>query len=166
MSATAHNYAQASFMHTQNALHLQYIGNRLSYSKFNLLYLNINSLLNKLDDLEFTITELNNKNTRNIIHFIALTEIRLHDYQIPYFNIQSYTPYYCTRNDGYGGCALFVHSSLNSNLVESKSVHNIELLTVKINDLALNITVVYKQPLVNNDLFTNTLHSFIQNKKK
>lgn len=166
ITSDAPNYAQTSLLHAQNAIHLQHNINKIKFGKYNLLYLNINSLLNKLDDLESTIANLNGQNIRNKIHFIALTEIRLHEHQTPYFNMQNYTPYFCTRDDGYGGCALFVHASLNSNLIEKISSQGIELLTVKIVDLALNVTVVYKQPSVNNDSFTDILHKYIEKKRK
>lgn len=159
------NYAQSSLTHAHNAMNLKHYINRLCYGKYNLLYLNINSLLNKLDDLESTIATISNINAKKTIHFIALTEIRLYEHNIPYFNIPNYIPYFCTRHDGYGGCALFVHASLNSNLIDKQSLHNIELLSVKVVDLSLHVTVVYKQPTVNNEVFLDTFEKFIANKR-
>lgn len=147
-------------------MRLQHSVNKMIFGKYNLIYLNINSLLNKIDELETTINILNNNKRHNVIHLIALTETRLHDYQIQYFNMQNYTAYYCTRQDGYGGCALFVHASLNSNLIEKNSTQNVEILTVKVVELDLNVMVVYKQPLVNNDVFNNILQTCILDKRK
>lgn len=56
--------------------------------------------------------------------------------------------FFGTRSDGDGGCALFVHSSLRCKIDNESSNVNVNILTVAILDLGLNITVVYKQPLV------------------
>lgn len=84
---------------------------------------------------------------------------------MPYLNIQNYNAYHSTRNDGNGGCALFVHDSLTSNLIEKKSEFNIEFLTVKILNLGIHILVMYKQPPVNGGLFIDALQERIENKK-
>lgn len=138
---------------------------QLKLGKFNILYININSIRNKLDELELNIHDIQNSYEK-IIHFIALTETRIFEADVPYFNLHSYVSFHCTRRYGYGGCALFVYESLTCYLVEKKSVSYIELLTVNIIELSLNITVVYKQPTVNDVTLIDTLSSHTGKKGK
>lgn len=149
----------------QQQINIKYNCNKHKLGKYNLLHLNINSLRNKLDELEFNIEQLQNAHGK-IIHLIALAETRININDAPYYNLHNYISFHCTRDDGYGGCALFVHNSLTCNLTQKKSESNIELLTVNVIELALNITVVYKQPQVNGEFFIQTLNSFIENKGK
>lgn len=112
-------------------------------SKYNILYLNINSIFNKLHDLEDIINELGN------IHIIALTEIRLLEEQNFGFNINGYKAYFNNRADGHGGVALFIHDSLISGVMLNDCVENIHRLVVRVYSLNINISVIYKQPKAN-----------------
>lgn len=56
-------YAHTALKNIHSQLNLKHFNHKLVFGKFNILYLNINSLLNKLDELEFRLYELNNKNT-------------------------------------------------------------------------------------------------------
>lgn len=77
-------------------------------------------MLHKLDDLEALIIQINLQNKNKIVHIIALTEVRLHEQQTPFFNLEQYNSHFCTRHDGYGGCALLMHESLSSNIINKK----------------------------------------------
>lgn len=57
--------------------------NWTKFDQFNLMYWNINSLRNKLYDIE----EIAHQNSSKLIHFIALTETRILDSEVDYFNI-------------------------------------------------------------------------------
>lgn len=146
----------------QQNINLKHINAKLILGKYNLLYFNINSLRNKLYDLEVEIFNIT-RNKNKIIHFIALSETRIGEFEIPYLNIENYNAYHCTRKDGNGGVALFVHHSLSSNLVYSKSELNIELLMVNIINIGIKTLVVYKQPPVNGDAFIEALRARIEN---
>lgn len=121
--------------------------NCIKLGKFNILYLNINSLYNKLDEIEKFLEQNSN------IQFIALTEIRIHREQNFAFNFNNFQAFFNNRNDGEGGVALYVHESLVSNLKESVCTANIHRLVVEIITLNINIVVVYKQPNANIDTF-------------
>lgn len=112
--------------------------------KVNLIYMNINSIRNKLDELEYLIGSYNNK----IIHFIALAETRIKEEENYKFNIVNYNVHYSNRNDGHGGVGLFVHESYQACVLESECVDNINFLCVDILELSMKIGVVYKQPQV------------------
>lgn len=157
-------YAAKVLKPIHSLLKLKHINHKLSMGKFNILYLNINSIAHKLDELEIHIHNIINGSNK-IIHCIALTEVRIHEYQTSFFNIPSYTSFFCTRNDGYGGCALFVHDSINAHLIDKQSIGNIEFLTVKLIELSSEIIVVYKQPAVSNEVFGDLFNKYISNKK-
>lgn len=165
MNTTQNNYILRTINNLQNQIDLMHIHKKNNLGKFNILYLNINSLLNKLDDLELEIYNIRKKNKNKTIHAIALTEIRLQERVTPFFNLPHYTSFYRMRPDGHGGCALFVHDTLSCNVIAKTTTNNIELLTVNITELAASITVVYKQPSVNDDTFINTLNSYIERKR-
>lgn len=94
-------------------LNIKYYSSTIRLSKYNALYLNINALKNKFEDLCDLIDKLGN------IHIIALTEIRIIQEENKYFNIPNYIAYFSNRTDGDGGVALYIHNSLTSCLMES-----------------------------------------------
>lgn len=143
---TETNYTESTFDAVTTQVNIKYFDNRVVLSKYNLLYLNINSLKNKIEELELRIIELNNKQKNKTIHFIALCEIRIGEHDTKYYNLNNYRAFYCTRNCGNGGCALFVHSSLICSLDRYESHLNTEILSVNILSLGVKIAVVYKQP--------------------
>lgn len=148
----------------QKNLNIQHSNSKIIFGKFNLLYLNINSLRNKLNDIEFDLYNLTRKN-KQTIHFIALTETRIGDCEISFLNIQNYNAYHRTRSDGNGGVALFVHHTLTSNLIDARTVNNIESITIDILNIGVKVMVIYKQPPVNGDIFMHELLSHIETKK-
>lgn len=165
MNSQNTSYTYNEISKQQQKLNIKHTNLKHILGKFNLMYLNVNSVRNKLNDLELELFNLT-KNKRQVIHFIALTETRINDYETPYINIQNYNSYHCTRIDGNGGCALFVHDSLSSNLSFKLSESNIELLAVHIFDIGINVMVIYKQPPVKGDIFIEALHSRIENNAK
>lgn len=81
------------------------------YNKFNLLYLNINSIKNKLDEVQIQVDQCPEP-----IHFIAMTEVRIFEYENKFFNLTGYNAFYNNRIDGHGGVVLFVREDIQCNL--------------------------------------------------
>lgn len=158
-------YALNAFKDFTDQINLKYTKSKLKLGKFNILYININSILNKLDDLEIIIEQVLRENSGNLIHIIALTEVRIHEHVTQYFNMSNYVSFYCTRHDGYGGCALFVHESISCALTEKKSCNNIEILTIRLIEMSISVSVIYKQPTVRNDVFIEFLSHQLENRK-
>lgn len=94
------------------------------YGKINLLYININSLRNKIEEIEIMLGSHGNK----IIHFIALAEIRIKQEENNKYCIKGYTEHFSNRDDGHGGVALYVHDSFISCLIESECNADINFL--------------------------------------
>lgn len=126
---------------------LTHVTHKLNSNKFddyNLRYWNIRSLKDKLFNVEDEI----NINVGKTIHFIALTETKLHSYETDYYILPHYHSYHSTRPDGHGGAALFVQESINSSLIVSDCRNDINFVLVKIPQLRPAIAVVYKRPNV------------------
>lgn len=126
---------------------------------YNILYININSLLNKIDDLETCIEALSRNG--KTIHFIALTEVRLDDDTSNFFGITNYTAFFCNKIKNSGGVALYCHESLSCSLVLKQSMLNVDLLCVHITSLNIKIAVIYKQPPVPNSILLPILDSLL-----
>lgn len=150
-------YAHQVASNSNDGLNVKYYKNKYGLGQFNLLYLNINSIRNKLTELEIQLQLILNE-TKKIVHFVALTEIRILDYDKPYFNLPEYNSFFSTRLDGDGGCALFVHESIKCKLIYEHSSDNVNTLIVNIIDLNLNIAVVYKQPMVAFNTFESHIY--------
>lgn len=153
------NYARETVKNNKELINIKYFKNKQGNGKFNLLYININSLRNKLFELEAQIQS--HKNNNNQIHFIALTEVRIFEYDKIYFNLPEYNVFFSTRPDGDGGYALFVHKTLKCEVITTECIHNVNTLNVNVIDLNLNIIVMYKQPLVAFSVFREIFNKHI-----
>lgn len=126
--------------------------------------MNINSLLNKLSDLEILIELYQRKGIT--IHFIALTEVRLSDECSAFFNIDNYNAFYCNKQMNSGGVALFCHGSMSCSSLFQMNLSNVDILGVSILSLNLKIIVVYKQPTVNLSNFLPVIDCLLEKYRK
>lgn len=109
----------------------------------NILYLNVQSLRNKIDNLKLLV-ERNNR-SKNVPHIIALSEIWIYKNENEYYNLPGYNAYFANREtDRSGGCLIFVLESLDSMMVRCTEYEKSSLLTVKLTKLNINIACVYK----------------------
>ena len=97
---------------------------------------------------KFKIQYLNDLTKVSNLLFIAITETHLNsnilDAEI---QINNYALFRQDRKDrSHGGTACYVHSSLCSNIIESRSNSFCELLMIEISDLDLVLAVVYRPP--------------------
>lgn len=136
--------------------------NWFKYDQFNLIYWNINSIKNKLFDIE----EIANQKKNKLIHFIALTETRITDNDNDLFNIPNYRSFFSNRGDGYGGAALYIHESIDCNLIVSGVEHKVNYAVVNVPILKSSIAVVYKKPTVSMDKFLSVLNKVFDSASK
>lgn len=137
-------------------INTKYKLNTFTLSKLNILYLNINSIRNKIDEIEIIIASHSNK----IIHFMALTEIRITRETNKFYHIPNYNVYFNNRDSGDGGVALYIHDSIQTTEIHNECIQNINFLMIRINKLKFNLGVIYKKPTVTN----NTFNEFMRNK--
>lgn len=136
--------------------------NATAYGGLNVLYLNINSIRNKIDEIEIYIA--NNKN--NTIHIIALTEIRITYECNEYYQLNNYKAYFCNRDSGDGGVAIYVHNSIQTCEIVNECHLNINFLCVSIIHMKFKIAVLYKQPKVTNSIFLRYLNDKLLTMKR
>lgn len=148
-------------MNNSNHLHINHSINCTNAEfKFNIIYLNINSLLNKIDDIEIMIEDFKDKGI--LVHFIALTEVRLDDSVCQFYNLPNYNSFYCKKQKNSGGVALFCHQSLSCSPCFQISIANVEILCVSVMPLNIKICVLYKQPPVTFLNFYPIVESFLE----
>lgn len=128
--------------------------------KYNIIYININSLRNKLCELELMIESYKSRGIT--VHFIALTEVRLDDAYSSYYNLSDYNVYFCNKQINSGGVALYCHKSLTSAPLFHASVSNVDLLCISVGSLNIRICVIYKQPTVPFANFFPIIDSFLE----
>lgn len=114
------------------------------FGKYNILYLNINSIRDNSDELEHIVMD-------KCIYFIVLTGTKITKYQNSSSNLKNYQSYFSNRGDGKGGVAIYVHQSLISTQQESDYTDNVHQLVVKIHSLGINLGVIYTLPDTNKE---------------
>lgn len=113
--------------------------------KYNILFLNINSLHQNLEELDFILEQ----NPR--IYFIVLTGIKIPSQQNGVFNLNNYQSYFNNRGHGKGGVAINVHQSMISSERENVYVDNVHRMVLKIHSLDIHLTIIYTQSDTNKD---------------
>lgn len=136
--------------------------NWTKFDQFNLNYWNINSIRNKIFDIEETVYQ----NRKKITQFIALTETRILDSETEFFNIPNFKPYFSNREDGHGGAALYVHNSIDSNLIMSGVEFKVNFVVVNIPIINTSIAVIYKKPTVSINKFLVVLNKILEKTNK
>lgn len=127
------------------------------------LYLNIRSIREKLHDLELLLQSQN-----QLIHIIAITEIWIYDNEVNYFNIPGYTFLYCTRPTRAGGCAIYVHDSLQCNTIYKKDWNGNNVLGIGVSNgsTRFNVFSIYKKPDSNFGDFMDVLNDIVNRYKR
>lgn len=143
---------------------VRYFLNEMLTSKYNILHLNINSLKNKLDELEQFLHGFQEQGKE--IHILAVTQIEIHQEVTKYYNLPDYTSHFSTNSNGAGGVALFIHKSLVSGVVENLERDNMNCLIANIPALNINIGVLYKDPNTSIDILSEYLNSILQENQR
>lgn len=123
---------------------------------FNIIYFNIQSIRNKLHDLESVVKSFNFR-----IHAIVLTEIWIMECENKFFNLPGYTAYFSNRKNGYGGTALYIIDDISSSFVFEEEFENSSILCIKLLKQNFYIFSVYKAPDSNIDRFIDKLDNNI-----
>lgn len=125
----------------------------------NCLYLNIRSMRANFDIVKSLIEEIK-ENFNQTIHVIALSEIWIYMKDNNDYKLENYLSYY-SNNEDYrsGGCALFIHSSLQSTQIKQEQFEMSNFITVKLNDFDLDIACVYRNLNEKKENFINKLEN-------
>lgn len=125
-------------------LHYENEVNIINESDLNILYINIQSLRNKLDDLQVLIEGIE-RETNQSIHLIALSEIWIYENENIQFNLTNYDVYFQNRaSNRSGGCCIYVKNEINSTLFKKFDHDGSSFLTIKLTNYDLFFTCVYR----------------------
>lgn len=110
----------------------------------NILQLNIQSIREKIDDLEILIQQIEEKN-KKIIHIIALSEIWIFEEENQFYNIDRYNAFFSNRSGNRsGGVIIYIHETLNAIQIENFKLDLTNFLLLKLTDCDINIGCIYK----------------------
>lgn len=124
-------------------------------NNLNIIYLNIQSLRNKLYNLELLISSFECE-----IHVIVLSEIWLSQHENKFFNLPQYTAYFSNRADSYGGVAIFVKNKISSTFVFEEEYAKSNILVIKLIKQGINIVAVYRSHETNMYDFINKIDEY------
>ena len=134
----------------------------LSSSNFNVLHLNIRSLIKKQSDLNLILEEYNSKNIT--MHALLLCETFLNEYSKKLVKIAGYTYYFLNRSSSNGGgVGLLIHDSVTvKDIVHQSLTSDIEALFVNIDYGGELYTIgeIYRIPNTSVQVFIELSHSY------
>lgn len=124
---------------------LRRYNDQMVFGKYNILYLDINSLRKNLNELEFILKE------NPGIHFIVLSGVRMPAQHMAAFNINKYQCYFCNRSDGKGDVAIYVHENMISSEEKNHYNDSIHQVVVNIHSLKIRLGVIFAHPGADGD---------------
>jgi exonuclease III len=129
-----------------------------SKNVLNYMYLNINSIKNKIDDLTILLDQLNNS-----IDIIFITEIRISDVDKRSINIPGYKIEWSCRKSNIkksgGGVAIAIRNNIKYSVVKEIKNEYDNILLINIPEYQTNFGVMYHPPdSKNSDEFFNNLN--------
>lgn len=105
----------------------------------NIFHVNIRSLKNKFDDIKQML--FNVKNTH--YHIIILSETWLKKDEIMFFEIDGYTMYTSVRSRIGGGLSVYIHNTIQSDIIYEFNDNNNHFLIIQLYKLNLKIVAIY-----------------------
>lgn len=124
-----------------------------NYQKnLNIIYLNIQSLRNKLYEVESLIASFDCD-----IHIVVLTEIWLNKDENKFYNLPGYTGFFSNREYSYGGVAIFVSDCISASLVFEEEYRQSNFLVVNLSNHNFNIIACYRSHHTNLDDFNTKI---------
>lgn len=126
----------------------------------NILYLNIQSIRNKIEDLTTYIQLSPTK-----FHVIVLSETHLKQNELQFFNIPDYEAEHCVRkSERFGGVSIFVRKDFSSfNLIHKLDIDNNNSLLINLDKFDIKIAAFYRQRTSNFNSFLNRLDHILEN---
>lgn len=138
----------------------------LKGENLNIMYMNIQSIRNKLDDLNLMLHKIKTEQ-KEIIHIIALSEIWIFENENKFYNLDDYNAYFENRQSNRsGGCCVFIHKSINSTLQRKFEFELSSFIIIKLIDLNINFACVYRHCGSNMNNFTDKFENEILKRKR
>lgn len=137
--------------------HIQYI----HANSLKILYCNARSIINKTEELQYIITQIQTNNQNRIPDLFAITEHWMNESSAKYFSFENYSTIFSSRsNKRGGGSAIFIHTDIEFETLSQYSDDENSITCVKIKTHTINTVVmcVYRAPNAN----TSKLNTFLQ----
>lgn len=113
-----------------------------SKNAFNIIYFNAQSLRNKLNDLEFVLSQFKYK-----IHIIVITETWLKADENKFYNLVGYNAFHSNRKQKIGGgVTIFTSNDLIVSKVFEEEFCLCNFLILKLHQLNIHIAGIYRPP--------------------
>lgn len=110
----------------------------------NIIHINIQSLRNKLDNLNELIHTIET-NTNKKLHVIALSEIWIYDNENEYYNMEEYNVFFSNRNNKRsGGCCIYVLKEIQSTFIKEFEYEYSNVVIIKIDKFDVKIACIYR----------------------
>lgn len=127
-------------------------------SSFKILYLNLQSIRNKFNDLEILLGSLNYE-----VHALVFTETWLKQDENQFFNIKGYSAFHSNRSTKRGGSVcIYIKNSISVTEIYEEEFLNCNILLVKLNDIDIKIGCIYRPPDTNAELFNIKLSEILE----
>lgn len=124
------------------------------HNNFNILQANIQSLLEKKGEL---IQILNESDYLAVL----LSETWTMDTHEEKYNIASYNKIIKSRDDGYGGVAIFIKNTVNFEIIDLNSTQMVEIVGIEIKSLNLVLVSIYVNPGVSSNEFKTEIKKLL-----
>lgn len=125
----------------------------------NILYINIRSLRNKINDIELLLVNQN-------IDMLLLSETWLHNNEKDNFFMNGYHMIHnCRDSGGGGGIAIYLKNTIDYNIKESINQENNQILIINIPNKNINFGIIYRPPSTNISKFINFFDSILHKYK-
>ena len=142
-----------------------YKKNPLHKKRFNVLYENIRSLNNKMNDVTGQVEE--EMQNGIILHIIGITESWLNDNNVSQIKLKDYSTAHSLRKAGRGGgSTFFVHSSLDFNpstdILLDMDFEGSNILLINIKKIKIKLLIIYRESKTNLQKFYKILDDILQ----
>lgn len=129
----------------------------------NILYINIRSLRNKLDDINDII-----KQSQKVIHLIILTETWIYSNEKQFFNINKYNAVHDCRNRRGGGTSIFIREEFEfiENDATIYDLHDCNIVSIILPKHKLKIFGIYRPPQSIFENFIDQLDKMLEAQKE
>lgn len=111
-------------------------------TKINILYVNINSIRNKIDDLIVYMS-----NFQSTIHVVCISEMRLSADELHMCNLPDYDAVCCPRsNRSGGGACIFVHNTIGYDVIKNEEFLEGSVIILSLRETKMKVAVIYRPP--------------------
>jgi hypothetical protein len=106
---------------------------------FNILYMNIHSLRNKMSDLEVIL-----ENSTTQPEVVVICETWLSESLAPFCNLEGYEVVHNCRSDGYAGLSVFVRSNIEFELILNDKLNRNHFIMLNFGEQKFKLLAIYR----------------------